>query len=73
MSFKSALIAAMVATGSAQAAIVITEAHPTGSSSSTYAADWFELTNTGNTDVDITGWRVDDNSTRSVRRWPSVA
>ncbi|MDX2017937.1 MAG: lamin tail domain-containing protein [Planctomycetota bacterium] len=62
MSFKSALIAAMVAAGSAQAAIVITEAHPTGSSSSTYAADWFELTNTGNTDVDITGWRVDDNS-----------
>ena len=27
-----------------------------------YAADWFEVTNTGTTAVDITGWKIDDNS-----------
>ncbi|WP_423460499.1 choice-of-anchor U domain-containing protein [Ottowia sp. VDI28] len=42
---------------SAQAALVITEVMPSGSSS-----DWFELTNTGNTVVDLTGFRMDDSS-----------
>jgi len=42
--------------------ILITEAHPTGSSSTTYARDWFELTNTGLSAVDITDWRMDDGS-----------
>lgn len=46
----------------ASAAIVITEVHSTGSSSSTYGRDWFELTNTGASAVDITGWKVDDSS-----------
>jgi len=46
----------------ARAGICITEVHPTGSSNSTYQADWFELTNTGAAAVDITGWKVDDNS-----------
>jgi uncharacterized protein YjiK len=41
--------------------IVISEVHSAGSSAS-YAADWFELTNTGTTTVDITGWKFDDNS-----------
>lgn len=43
-------------------AIIISEVDPTGSSNSTYAADWFELTNTGLAAVDITGWKMDDNS-----------
>ena len=38
----------------------ITEVWP--GSSAAYAADWFEVTNTGTTDVDITGWKVDDSS-----------
>jgi len=46
----------------ARAAIVITEVHPTGSANASYGADWFELTNTGAAAVDITGWRMDDNS-----------
>ena len=41
--------------------VVISEIHPGGSSSS-YAADWFEVANTGTTTVDITGWKFDDNS-----------
>ena len=43
------------------AAVFISEVHPTGSSS-VYAADWFEVTNTGNTALDITGWKMDDGS-----------
>ncbi len=46
----------------ASASIVITEASPWSSGNSAYAADWFELTNTGTTAVDITGWKMDDNS-----------
>ncbi len=42
--------------------VIISEVHPAGSGNGTYAADWFELTNTGTTAVDITGWRMDDNS-----------
>ena len=42
--------------------IVISEVAPWGSGSSTYAVDWFEVTNTGSAAVNITGWRMDDNS-----------
>jgi hypothetical protein len=57
------IVAIATISQAASAAIVITEVHPTGSSGPfTGAADWFELTNTGNTAVDITGWRVDDSS-----------
>jgi hypothetical protein len=42
--------------------LVISEVWPGGSSNGSYAADWFEVTNTGPTAVDITGWKVDDNS-----------
>jgi hypothetical protein len=45
-----------------QAEIIVSEVHSTGSSSTTYAKDWFELTNIGLAAVDITGWKVDDNS-----------
>ena len=44
------------------ATLVISEVHPSGSGNGTYAADWFEVTNTGRADVDVTGWKVDDNS-----------
>ena len=41
--------------------VIISEVNPTGSSAS-YGADWFELKNTGTSAVDITGWKMDDNS-----------
>lgn len=53
------------ATSGEAAVVIISEVHPTGSSAS-YAADWFELTNTGLTTVDITGWKMDDNSNSSA-------
>ena len=46
------------AQGQAQAILRITEAM----SSSGGTADWFEVTNYGNTAADITGFRMDDNS-----------
>ncbi len=56
----AALTAATLA--SAHAAVVITEVDPTGSSDANYLADWYELTNTGNAPVNISGWTMDDNS-----------
>jgi hypothetical protein len=59
------LLAVLALPGTASAApvpsIAITEVAPWGSGSS-YAADWFELTNTGASSVDISGWKMDDNS-----------
>lgn len=46
----------------ASAAVTITEVAPWSSGNSPVAADWFELTNTGSSAVDITGWKVDDSS-----------
>ncbi|TDU71099.1 uncharacterized protein YjiK [Prosthecobacter fusiformis] len=43
-------------------AIIISEVAPWSSGNSLVAGDWFELTNTSSTTVDITGWKVDDNS-----------
>jgi uncharacterized protein len=42
--------------------VTISEVAPWGSGNTTYAADWFEVTNTGTSDIDLTGWKVDDNS-----------
>lgn len=42
-------------------ALRITEVNPTGNSAS-YAADWFEVTNFSANTIDITGWKMDDNS-----------
>ncbi|HVW29277.1 MAG TPA: lamin tail domain-containing protein [Polyangiaceae bacterium] len=42
--------------------LVISEVAPWSSGNSSLAADWFEVTNTGSTAVDITGWKMDDNS-----------
>ena len=60
----SSLLLGALISHSASAAMLITEVDPSGSSAA-YAADWFELTNTGNTAVDITGWKMDDNSNSS--------
>ncbi|MDO9149898.1 MAG: lamin tail domain-containing protein [Methylotenera sp.] len=58
------IMAALLATISfqANAAIAITEVAPWGSGDAPYASDWFELTNTGATTIDISGWKVDDSS-----------
>lgn len=45
---------------SAHAAITITEVAPWASGNAPYEADWFELTNTGASAVDISGWKMDD-------------
>ena len=42
--------------------VIISEVHPAGSGNGTYSADWFEITNTGTLPVDLTGWKMDDNS-----------
>src|SRR5262249_41640565 len=42
--------------------LVISEVAPWGSGNTPYAADWFEVTNTSNGPIDLTGWKMDDNS-----------
>lgn len=42
--------------------VSVTEIHPTGSGNATYKADWFELRNTGETPVQLSGWKFDDAS-----------
>lgn len=44
------------------AAIIISEVAPWSSGNSPVLADWFELTNTGASAVNITGWSMDDSS-----------
>jgi len=57
----TALVASLAIAQQASADIVISEVDPSGSGNS-YAADWFELTNTGTSAVSIAGWKMDDNS-----------
>lgn len=58
------LIAALatVSTVPVHAAIQITEVAPWSSGNSPVGADWFELTNTGASAVNISGWKMDDSS-----------
>lgn len=42
--------------------LMISEVAPWSSGNSPVGADWFEVTNTGSTAVNITGWKMDDNS-----------
>ncbi|MEI6111049.1 MAG: SdiA-regulated domain-containing protein, partial [Cyanobium sp. ELA712] len=42
--------------------LAVTEASPWSSGNSVYKADWFEVTNTGSTTVDLSGIRFDDDS-----------
>jgi len=46
----------------ARAGVFITEVAAWSSGNSPLAADWFEVTNTGASAVNITGWKMDDNS-----------
>lgn len=48
--------------GMAHAEVRITEVAPWSSGDSPIGADWFELTNTGVSAVDLAGWSMDDNS-----------
>ncbi|MBC8096623.1 MAG: lamin tail domain-containing protein, partial [Akkermansiaceae bacterium] len=50
--------------------LVITEVAPWSSSSSPLGADWFEISNDGATSVDLTGWKMDDNSQSPVGAVP---
>ncbi len=43
-------------------AIVISEVAPWSSGNSPVGADWFEVTNTGSSTVNLSGWKMDDNS-----------
>ncbi len=59
----SIAVAVFIAThSSAQAAVTVSEVAPWSSGNSPVAADWFELTNTGTSIVNISGWKFDDNS-----------
>jgi uncharacterized protein YjiK len=42
--------------------VIVSEVAPWGSGNAPYAVDWFELTNKGTSAVDLTGWKMDDNS-----------
>ncbi len=42
--------------------LFISEVAPWSSGNSPIGADWFEITNTGNSAVNLTGWKMDDNS-----------
>lgn len=42
--------------------LIISEVAPWSSGNSPVGEDWFELSNTGNAPVDITGWKFDDGS-----------
>ena len=42
--------------------IIISEVAPWASGNSSYGTDWFEVTNTGSAAINITGWKMDDNS-----------
>ena len=58
----AAISAATFVSANASAGILITEVDPSGSGNTAYAADWFELTNTGTSAVNIAGWKMDDSS-----------
>jgi hypothetical protein len=59
-----AVIATLLTFGAvpADAAVAITEVAPWSSGNSPVGADWFELTNTGATSVDVSTWKMDDSS-----------
>jgi uncharacterized protein YjiK len=44
--------------------VKVTEVDPSGSNSAAYGSDWFELTNLGTTEVDLTGWQASDSADR---------
>ena len=59
---SAGLLAAGVTPAQAAGGIIVSEVAPWASGNSTYAVDWFEVTNTGAAAVSIAGWKVDDSS-----------
>ena len=67
---KSIIVAAILSTIAVQAnaALLITEVAPWASGNAPlYATDWFELTNTGTSALNISGWQMDDSSNGSAK------
>ena len=67
--FKSISLACLLAASAfvptyatAASPLIVSEVAPWASGNSSYAADWFELTNTGASAINISGWKIDDNS-----------
>jgi hypothetical protein len=60
LALAAALVAALA--GTAHAQVRITEVAPWSSGQAPISADWFELTNFGSTAVNLTGWKMDDDS-----------
>jgi Lamin Tail Domain/PEP-CTERM motif len=58
----AAALLSVAALSSAQAQLIISEVAPYASGNTPFAADWFELTNTGSAALSVSGWRMDDNS-----------
>ncbi|MGI9177631.1 MAG: lamin tail domain-containing protein, partial [Pirellulales bacterium] len=58
----AALLAALAWTGSVQAAGIIRITEVMSNAFTLGNMDWWEITNYGDAPVDITGWKVDDNS-----------
>jgi uncharacterized protein YjiK len=58
----SATFTLTVTAAAAPASLIISEVTPWSSGDSPYAADWFEITNKGTAAVDLTGYKVDDDS-----------
>ncbi len=48
--------------GPSGVSLIVSEVAPWGSGNGTYAADWFEITNTGSSTVNLSGYKMDDNS-----------
>lgn len=55
------VVATAAPAGAADADIAVTEVNPRASDTS-LGKDWLELTNTGSTAINLTGWRIDDDS-----------
>ena len=58
----AALVAALAWTGSVQAAGIIRITEVMSNALTLNNTDWWEITNYGDAAIDITGWRMDDNS-----------
>jgi hypothetical protein len=56
------VLAPMTSAHAAVGSVFVSEVSPWASGNSPVAADWFELTNTTASPVDISGWKMDDNS-----------
>jgi uncharacterized protein YjiK len=58
----SPAITLTVTAAAAPASLIISEVSSWSSGDSPYGADWFEITNKGSAAVDLTGYKVDDDS-----------